>query len=915
MGALGDCIEYGIPREILIPLLPVTADFGGKGHGKAPAKFDPTTGRWGALDEWQRGGHDPNTILRDADAAGGNAGVILGAPYSGLQLLAVDIDLLDLPRAVGWRNAIVHIFQNRWNKTLLVRETWPYRALLLVNIPVDADPGAKKVFTLSFTDPKVPGSTREGIGKIEVLARGQQAAIAGMHVSGNPMQWYWMDGSDRPAPPQKFPAPPVKLNPGRANEQVSLPTFQSFDELVAAIAKILDEMGEFGFTYTILGATNTTGAVPLLPELAAPSAAEMANLINQTPNPAAVDRDIYASFMMACTGARAGLVAVRGALSQDEENLIANAVAGWAARWDAPPGHKASSIAEELSKWNDDWVRPRDENRAGWRHLLIHAQAFGAPASALTDLAMQRAQDQFQADTSRPTPASEIPGKPTLTADQITLRQSVNPNLTVTSDIAVAERLLPFFSGNAVWVPSTGSWLAWDGSAGWKSDEVTTCRVGVMVSDRLWWYVGKYGQANPAIGQSGWSGPVHDKMLSESKLNRVSNILKMHLSKSGSEINLGLLRLQTPHSMYDLTTFEKIEIMRRKTFHETRATHVEPSPEIGNTFYFDKLTLDLCDGNEEVREWLLHYIGYCLLGAPGEAVFVVIWGAGGNGKSTLVRVLQKVFGDYAVALDPQVIQESGKNMHPASINRLRNKRLALISELDKGARWNERILKMITGGDDIDGRDMGKNPTPFKSQAGVMIFSNDKPPIERADPAIRRRFRLIETVVRRADSEIIKDIGDRILKDEAASVLRKLMQYAQAVYLHGLPPVPQAMKSYANATLAENDVIYGWLQDECEFGTLATKDCEEPIEELRKRCEAYIARSQKDQGGGMVADKISARDFLDRLRREGISLDDPTNVDAQGRPMRYRRKGKNKAGVEEVIYLARGIRLKVKAVA
>ena len=76
----------------------------------------------------------------------------------------------------------------------------------------------------------------------------------------------------------------------------------------------------------------------------------------------------------------------------------------------------------------------------------------------------------------------------------------------------------------------------------------------------------------------------------------------------------------------------------------------------------------------------MHYLGYCLLGDPNEAVFVVVWGAGGNGKSTLANVLQRIFGSYATSIDAKVIQANGRDQHPASLNRLRNKRLATISE-------------------------------------------------------------------------------------------------------------------------------------------------------------------------------------------------------------------------------------------
>jgi phage/plasmid-associated DNA primase len=221
----------------------------------------------------------------------------------------------------------------------------------------------------------------------------------------------------------------------------------------------------------------------------------------------------------------------------------------------------------------------------------------------------------------------------------------------------------------------------------------------------------------------------------------------------------------------------------------------------------------------------------------------------------------------------------------------------------------------VTGNDEIEPRDMNKNPTPFRSQAGLIIFSNDKPPFERADPAIQRRFRLINTVIQRPEGQRILHLEDRIISEEGPAVLRKIMEYAQRVHLAGrMPTLPAAMRANATETLSENDPIFGWLQAECEYNTPEPANEEVPIDDLRKRCEAYIARGQKDTGG-FAADKLSSKDFTARLRREGISLEDPTKTDKEGRPVRHRKQVKGAAGMAEWVHMARGIRLKVRGVA
>jgi putative DNA primase/helicase len=383
MGALADAIQAGIPKEIVLPILPATQSFFGKGHGKAPARFNPAIGCWVAIDNWERGGLDKDLLIA-SEIAGCNAGVILGA--YGVNLIAIDIDLRDTPNAVRWRDGIVRSFGRMWGRPLVIRETWPYRALLLVKLPPDADAGAKRIFTLYRPDPAIPGRG-DSIGKIEILAHGQQAVIAGTHISGNQIQWS-VNGEG-----ERFPAPPID----------QLPTFETFDALNDSVVALLEALGDNGFEYSTLSASRLTGHAPPMYELGAPDVEELISLLHAMPNPREADRDIYVNVMTAIAGAREGLVARRGAaLTMNDEGRIANAAAVWAASWNAPPGTARSTVDIERAKWDNDWVRPRENRVAGWPSLLRHAAAFGAPAEVLQDIAMEQARNAFTADGLQP---------------------------------------------------------------------------------------------------------------------------------------------------------------------------------------------------------------------------------------------------------------------------------------------------------------------------------------------------------------------------------------------------------------------------------------------------------------------------------------------------------------------------------
>jgi putative DNA primase/helicase len=907
MGAIADLIRAGVSRDIVVPIIPWDMSLHGDGEsrGKAPAYMN-AVGGWTGLD-WIKGGLNADW-LRRTDENGGNAGIILcaanGSESDNLQFLAIDIDFdkrID-GKDVKWRNAVVKLMRDIIGVDLQVRETMEQRCLFLVGLPAFDIGGPKKKFLISWTDPKTPRTgVPEDVGAFELLARGQQFVATGKHWSGNRIQWFKQTAS----------GPGNEVTP--APDITAIPVAQNYDEAVNWIVALLETMAPFGFTYRVIGAHEEgQSEAPELAMLAAPSIGMMVNLLEQTPNPATVDRDIYVNFMFAVGGARAGLKEVKGALSSEEEIALANAISAWASKWEAPAGKTAGSFESEYRKWMDDFVRPRDDYYSGWRQMARYAAQFGAPHALLQHIASEAARDEFQADNGGPPPADIVPGPNVLKADEIQRMSGFGNNLADESDQKVAFTIISQLTGLLAWVPNRNNWMVWEGLSGWRmgetSNDICVNEIRTHVAD----YVLKYGQGNPAIGVAGWSASTHTRMLSAKKVTDVTKFVKGYLHKSSDEIDLGRAKLQTPMTMVDLETGLDIELMQRKALMETRATSVIPSKSNEPTPYFDRLVMGLCDENEEVANWLLHYIGYCLLGNPREAVFLVIYGSGGNGKSTFGNVLTRTLGEYAVSIAPHVIQANGKDKHPASLMKLHGKRLAIISEPDRYVAWDERALKALTGGDEIEARWMRANPVTFRSNAGLIILSNNLPSFDRAEPAIQRRFRLIKTVRRRTNSEIIPDLEERILKQESPYVLRRLINYAMAVGQAGaLPILPTAMSIYANETLAEHDMIFGWLQAECEYGTPDTANSEEEIRVLKERCELFIRRRTQEQGSGFTADKLNDAEFSARLIGEGISLSDDKILDKNGKPRRHSKTIQTPRGAEKV-YTARGVRLKLK---
>ncbi len=92
---------------------------------------------------------------------------------------------------------------------------------------------------------------------------------------------------------------------------------------------------------------------------------------------------------------------------------------------------------------------------------------------------------------------------------------------------------------------------------------------------------------------------------------------------------------------------------------------------------------DVCGGDVELMGFLQRWFGYCLTGDVREQVFVVHWGTGRNGKSTILDTVARVMGDYAGVAPPGLLASSergGGDRHPTEIAGLRGRRMVTAHE-------------------------------------------------------------------------------------------------------------------------------------------------------------------------------------------------------------------------------------------
>ena len=218
-------------------------------------------------------------------------------------------------------------------------------------------------------------------------------------------------------------------------------------------------------------------------------------------------------------------------------------------------------------------------------------------------------------------------------------------------------------------------------------------------------------------------------------------------------------------------------------------------------------------GDQELIAWLQRLGGYCLTGDVREQILPVLWGSGANGKSTLLKALLGICGDYAMQAPASLLIDCGAQ-HPTDKASLFGKRLAVAAETGDGDRLDEEKIKALTGGDRISGRKMHQDFWEFDPTHKLLLVTNHRPRIRGTDHGMWRRVRLVPFTVAIPDDRQDKHLPDK-LRGEQSGILAWLVQGCLDWQRHGLG-LPASVQAATAQYRASEDTLNEFLETCCE---------------------------------------------------------------------------------------------------
>jgi putative DNA primase/helicase len=264
---------------------------------------------------------------------------------------------------------------------------------------------------------------------------------------------------------------------------------------------------------------------------------------------------------------------------------------------------------------------------------------------------------------------------------------------------------------------------------------------------------------------------------------------------------------------------------------------------------------EVMGGNAEMVAYLQKLAGYSLTGSTREQVLHFHFGDGANGKSTYLRTLSDILGDYATVAARNLLFLSRATHHDTRFAALHGARMVLCNEVEEGLSFDEALVKDLCSEDRISGRRMREDLWSFVPRFTLHAAGQHKPAIKGDDNGIWRRMRLVPWLVSIPPERRDKDLLGK-LWEERAGILAWAVRGAVVWQTEGLG-MPDAIARATQSYRQESDIVGQFFGEHVRLDSKS----QVPVGKMRK---AYT-----DFCETIGAEPLGAKRFAQRLQSFG----------------------------------------------
>lgn len=394
-----------------------------------------------------------------------------------------------------------------------------------------------------------------------------------------------------------------------------------------------------------------------------------------------------------------------------------------------------------------------------------------------------------------------------------------------------------------------GGWYIWDGSRWKRDDTFQILRLAKNTVKQIY----EMSRANG------------DKFLfkhavkseSETRLKAMINLARSEgVAIQSEQFDTDVFLLNCRNGTLDLRTGELKSHSRNDYI--TRRVELDFRPDAACPEW-QKFLTSIFLGDAGIIGFMQRAVGYALSGSMKEQCVFILFGVGMNGKSTLLKHIFRILGDYAMNTPASTLMEKYTDSIPNDIARLKGARLVTAVESGKNKALAESQIKQLTGDDPISARFLHREYFDFFATFKIFFATNHKPNISGTDKGIWRRIMTIpfEKVI--SPEERDPKLDEKLAK-EYEGILAWAVQGFQMWQKEGLGDVAKITEA-TNEYREESDLIGNFIEEQCLIGS-----------EYKVSTTAILKAAQlwaKDSGLRYV----KRNEFIDYLKKRGFTKD------------------------------------------
>ena len=327
------------------------------------------------------------------------------------------------------------------------------------------------------------------------------------------------------------------------------------------------------------------------------------------------------------------------------------------------------------------------------------------------------------------------------------------------TDTGNMERFVDQHQGYLRSLGTIKTWLVWDGTRWKPSDYAEVFKFALETVQSIKTEIEQAAGLTDAQNLKKWSVASE----SNSKTMAMLDMAAKHpsLVAKASSFDKQKMKLNCLNGVVDLGTGQLNQRTSDDLHTKVIGTNFNPKAKCPN---FDKFIKEVFGGDGELISWIQRAFGYSLTGSVQEQVLFICYGTGANGKSTLLDTISKILGDYSTNADFEMFLSNQKSdvRVMEAVGELKGIRLALASEVDASKRFNESLVKRLTGGDTLRGTKLQMGAFQFEPQHKLWFLCNHIPFARDGSHGFWRRIKILPFAQQFQGSSLDSALPDKL---------------------------------------------------------------------------------------------------------------------------------------------------------